>query len=317
MRALANFVFHEKIAIIDSYRGNQKEQLGHDRQAALELAEWVEPELRQEFEDLWQDFFQSGIKPIVVKIGGSTLGNQDTTIRDLVTLQKKGVLPVVVHGGGNRVTEWLDRMGLSTRFVRGSRVTDGETLQVVTAVLTGLVNKELVAAVNSAGGKAVGLSGIDGALIEGKISSPEMGYMGDVVKVNPDAVIAILGAGYMPVIATGGYRPPGDDKDPVTLLNINADASASEIALALGADRLIYLTDVPGVLDRAGKLLPRLSAAEARSLIDTEVVSGGMIPKVEGCLRALAAVSSTQIIDGRSEGALLASTEGEGGTTIE
>ena len=318
MRAIANLVFHEKIAIIDSYMGNQQEQLEHDRQAALELSEWVEPRLKQEFEELWQGFFQRETKPIVVKIGGSTLGNHDTTLRDVVTLQKKGILPVVVHGGGNKVSEWLEKMGISTSFVRGLRATDEETLEVVIAVLAGLVNKELVAAINSLGGKAIGLSGIDGALIQGKIKSRDTGYTGEVVKVNPESVIAILSAGYIPVIAPGGLKLPGEDNDPVMLLNINGDVTASEIAVALKVDRLIFLTDVPGVQDSEGKLLPMLSPAEARSLIDSGVITGGMIPKVEGCLRALSSVTSTQVIDGRTEGALLAAVEGSGnGTTIE
>jgi len=318
MRAIANLVFHEKIAIIASYMGDQQEQIEHDRQAALELSGWVEPRLKQEFEELWQEFFQRETKPIVVKIGGSTLGNRDTTLQDLVTLQKRGILPVVVHGGGNKVSEWLERMGIPTSFVGGLRATDEETLEVVTAVLAGLVNKELVAAINSLGGKAIGLSGIDGALIQGKIKSPDMGYTGEVVRVNPESVIAILSAGYMPVIAPSGLRLPTEDNDPVMFLNINGDVSASEIAVALKVDRLIFLTDVPGVQDSKGKLLPMLSPAEARLLIDSGVITGGMIPKVEGCLRALSSVTSTQIIDGRTEGALLAAVEGSGnGTTIE
>ncbi|HEY48926.1 MAG TPA: acetylglutamate kinase [Dehalococcoidia bacterium] len=318
MRTIANFVFHEKLAIISSYLGKPQKQIEHDRQAALEMERWVEPILRQEFEELWQEYFENERRPIVVKIGGSTLGNHDTTLKDIVALQKQGALPVVVHGGGTRVTEWLEKMGVSTSFIRGTRVTDKESLQVVVAVLAGLVNKELVAAINSLGGKALGLSGIDGALIEGQIKSPDMGYTGEVVKVNPESIIAVISAGYIPVIATGGFRPPPGGDDPVMLLNINADASASEIALALKAERLIFLTDVPGVQDDKGKLLPKLSAAKARSLIDSSIITGGMIPKVEGCLRARSHVPSTQIIDGRNEGALLAAVKGKGnGTTIE
>lgn len=318
MRAMGNLIFHEKIAILSSYLGKQPEQVAHDRQAALEFEKWVQPRLRQEFEELWQEFFDNERKPIVVKIGGSTLGSHDTTLQDLITLQRRGFLPVVVHGGGNKVTEWLEKMGISTNFVRGLRVTDEETLRVVTAVLAGLVNKELVAAINSMEGKAIGLSGVDGALIQARIEKPGVGYVGEVVKVNPESVITVLSAGYMPVIAPGGLKLPDEDNDPIMLLNINGDISASEIALALKADNLIFLTDVPGVQDSEGKLLPSLSPDEAKSLIDSGVITGGMIPKVEGCLRALSSVSSTQIIDGRNEGALLAAIEGNGnGTTIE
>jgi acetylglutamate kinase len=316
MRAMGNLVFHEKIAILSNYLGKQPEQVAHDRQAALEFEKWVQPKLKEEFEDLWQEFFEKENKPIVVKIGGSTLGSQDTTLHDLITLHSRGFHLVVVHGGGNKVTEWLEKMGISTNFVRGLRVTDEETLRVVIAVLAGLVNKELVAAINSMGGKAIGLSGVDGALIQAKIEKPGIGYVGEVVKVNPESIITILSAGYIPVIAPGGLKLPDEDNDPVMLLNINGDVSASEIALALKADNLIFLTDVPGVQDSEGKVLPSLSPDEARALIDSGVITGGMIPKVEGCLRALSGVALTQIIDGRNEGALLAAIEGNGNGTI-
>ena len=257
-------------------------------------------------------------KPIVIKIGGSTLDSHDTTLDDLVALQKKGILPVVVHGGGNKITEWLKKMGVATTFVRGMRVTDAATLEVVIAVLAGLVNKELVAEIMSKGGKAIGLSGVDGGLIQAKVENPELGYVGQVVKVNAEPVKAVLSAGYIPVIAPGGLRLAGGDSDPVTLLNINGDVVASEIAGALKADRLIFLTDVPGVRDGEGKFLARLSAAEARKMIASGVIAGGMIPKVEACLNALSRVPSTQIIDGRSAGALLSAIEKENiGTRIE
>jgi len=250
-------------------------------------------------------------KTIVIKIGGSTLGSHDTTLDDLVALQKKGILPVVVHGGGNKITEWLKKMGVSTTFVRGMRVTDTATLEVAIAVLAGLVNKELVAALISKGGRAIGLSGADGGLIQAKMENPELGYVGHVVKVNPEPVKAVLRAGYIPVIAPCGLKVADGDSDPVTLLNINGDVVASEIAGALKAERLIFLTDVPGVRDGEGKFLPRLSAAEARNMIASGVIAGGMIPKVEACLNALSRVPSTQIVDGRTAGALLSAIEKE------
>ena len=157
---------------------------------------------------------------VVVKIGGSTLGSHDTTLDDLVTLQKKGIIPVVVHGGGSKITEWLKRMGLGTEFVRGMRVTDAPTLEVVVAVLAGLVNKELVAAITARGGKAIGLSGVDGGLIQAKIENHELGYVGGVVKVNPEPIEAALNAGYIPVVAPVGFRLDNVKKDPVALLNI-------------------------------------------------------------------------------------------------
>jgi acetylglutamate kinase len=250
-------------------------------------------------------------KPIVVKIGGSTLGNHDTTIEDLVALQKEGKTLVVVHGGGDVITQWLSRQGISTRFEKGLRVTDHETLEVMVAVLCGLVNKELVAAIQSLGGRAIGLSGVDGGLIEARMKDEKLGYVGEVVKINPEPIEAILKGGYIPVIAPLGFGVKGEK------LNVNADTAAGEIAAALGAERLIFLTDVPGVLDSSGKSLPRLSADEVSSLIGSGVVSGGMIPKVEACLRALPTVPITQIVDGRESHALLKALAGKGeGTTI-
>jgi len=252
--------------------------------------------------------------PIVVKIGGSTLGSHDTTIEDLVALQKEGKTLVVIHGGGDVITQWLSRQGIPTRFEKGLRVTDDETLKVVVAVLCGLVNKELVAAIQSLGGRAIGLSGVDGGLIEARMKDEKLGYVGEVVKINPEPIEAILRGGYIPVIAPLGFGVKGEKGEK---LNVNADTAAGEIAAALGAERLIFLTDVPGILNSAGKSPPHLSADEASSLIGSGVISGGMIPKVEACLRALSTVPITQIVDGRESHALLKVMEGKGsGTTI-
>ena len=261
---------------------------------------------------------KSEVKIIVVKIGGSTLGSHDTTLDDLVSLQEEGSLSIVVHGGGSKINEWLKKIGGSTAFVRGMRVTNAATLEVVIAVLAGLVNKELVAAIISKGGQAIGLSGADGGLIQGRMEYPDLGYVGKVVKVNAEPVKTILSAGYIPLIAPVGLKAASRDTDPVKLLNINGDVVASEIAGALKVERLIFLTDVPGVRDGQGKFLPRLSAAEARDMIASGFIAGGMIPKVEACLNALSRVSSTQIVDGRSAHALLSAIEGKTvGTRIE
>ncbi len=253
------------------------------------------------------------LKTIVVKIGGSTLGSGDTTIEDLVSLQKRGTLPVVVHGGGKKITEWLDKQGIPSKFEKGLRVTDAQSLEVVIAVLAGLVNKELVAAIESLGGRAIGLSGIDGGLIEATpIHGGELGYVGEVTRINPEPLRAILEPGYIPIIAPVGLQSSGEG-----ILNINADTVAGEIAAELGASRLIFLTDVAGVCDESGRLIPQVSPTEARALIASGVASGGMIPKIEACLRALSAVSSAQIIDGRQPHALLAAVKGRGeGTQI-
>jgi len=252
-------------------------------------------------------------KPIVAKIGGSTLGRHDTTLEDLVALQKEGKSLVVVHGGGDLITGWLSRQGITTRFEKGLRVTDHETLEVVVAVLCGLVNKELVAAIQSRGGRAMGLSGVDGRLIEARVKDEELGYTGEVVKINPEPIEILLRGGYIPVIAPLGLEAKGEKGEK---LNVNADTAAGEIAAALEAERLVFLTDVPGVMDGSGESLSRLSPDEASSLIASGVVSGGMIPKVEACLGALSTVPITQIVDGRLPHALLEAIAGRGSGTL-
>jgi len=251
----------------------------------------------------------------VVKIGGSTFGSRDTTIDDLVSLQKRGESLVVVHGGAGVVTEWLMRLGVSTRFVRGERVTDAPTLDVVTAVLAGLVNKELVAAINHRGGQAVGISGVDGALIQSRMKDREMGYVGTVVKVNPAPLEALLKENFIPVVAPLSLYSFDKPDDAPSIINVNGDPVTGEIAVALGAGRLIFLTNVPGVCDESGRVMPRLSAGEAEALMASGVALGGMIPKINACLRALTGSSITSIIDGRQPHALIKEMEGQGGGT--
>jgi len=257
-------------------------------------------------------------KVIVVKLGGATLGSHDTAIEDMVELQKQGRSLVVVHGGGKLITEWLSKQGISSQFVRGERVTDEATLEVVTSVLAGLVNKEIVGRINELGGKALGISGVDGALIQGRIKDREMGYVGTVVEVNLAPLKAILKSDYIPVVAPLGLNSFDKPEGAPPVLNINADVVAGEIAAAIGAEKLIFLTDVAGIGDQSGKLLPQLSPCQAEALMASGVVSGGMIPKVEACLRALSTTSTTSIIDGRQPRALLKEIEGRGGgTTIQ
>jgi len=253
-------------------------------------------------------------KVIVVKIGGATLGNHDTTIKDIVHLQQQGKSLVVVHGGGKIITDWLVKRGIPTRFIDGERVTDEPTLEVVVSVLAGLVNKEIVADIDAWGGMAIGISGVDGAFIQGRIKAEELGYVGEVAKVNPAPLKMLLKSGYIPVVAPLGVYGSKKAK-ALRVLNINADVVAGEIAAVIGAERLIFLTDVVGVCDRSGNLLPHLSPAEAEALVSSGVVSGGMIPKVRACLRALSGTSTTCIIDGRQPHALLNEIEGKGGGT--
>ena len=254
-------------------------------------------------------------KVIVVKIGGSTLGKDDTTIEDIVELQKQGKPLIIVHGGGKVITEWLDKQKIPTRFVRGERVTDEPALDTVTAVLAGLVNKEIVANINSLGGQAVGISGVDGALTQSKVRDKEMGYVGAVVKVNPAPLETLLKSGFIPVVAPISLYSFDRPSQAPRLLNINGDTMAGEISFAIGAEKLIFLTDVAGICNHSGKLLPQLSPEEAEALLASGVASGGMIPKIKACLRALSTTSTTCIIDGRQPHALLKEIGGKGGGT--
>ena len=242
---------------------------------------------------------------IVVKIGGSTLGSDDTALQDLVALQRQGVSPVVVHGGGKVITEWMGKQGVRPKFVRGLRVTDAPSMEIVVAVLTGLINKTLVASLLAAGGKAMGISGADGGMLQAQIKEPELGLVGSVVKVNPEPIKAVLGAGCIPVIAPVAVQSSDTSGPSGSFLNVNADTAAGEIAAAFGADRLVLLTDVEGVLDSSRRLIPRLTQRQARGLMHSNLVVGGMVPKLEACLTALKEGSVAQIIDGRRPRALL------------
>ncbi len=253
---------------------------------------------------------------IVVKIGGATLGSHDTTIEDIVELQKQGKSLVVVHGGGKVITDWLGKRGIPTRFINGERVTDEATLEVVISVLVGVVNKEIVADINALGGMAAGISGADGALIQGKIKDTELGYVGTVAKVNPTPLEELLESGYIPVVAPVSLNAGVKPEEAPQMLNINADAVAGEIAAAIGAERLIFLTDVAGVCDQSGSLLPHLAPDEAEALVTSGVASAGMIPKIKACLRALSGTATACIIDGRQPHALLNEVEGKGAGTI-
>lgn len=256
-------------------------------------------------------------RPIVVKIGGSTLGSHDTTLKDLVALHRDGMSIIVVHGGGNVVSQWMERQGAIPRFVRGLRVTDAQSLEIVTAVLTGLVNKQLVAALLALGGKALGLSGVDGGLLEAQVLDKDLGYVGEVTGVNPQPLLQALDGGYIPLVAPVGVHCMDGSAYAGSLLNINGDTVAGELARAMDAERLSFLTDVEGVMDGSGRVIPRLNVRSARVLLASGVVKGGMIPKVEACLRALEKVPATDIVDGRKPEALMGCFRGaRGGTRV-
>ena len=251
------------------------------------------------------------MKTIVIKIGGSTLGEHDTTLEDIVALQKDGMCPVVVHGGGKKITEWLNKLGVATTFKDGLRVTDEQCLEVVVAVLCGIVNKELVSAINVAGGKAIGLSGFDGGMIQAEVVDEELGYVGEVKSVDAAPIKSIIDAGYIPVIAPGGHN--GEH-----MLNVNADSVAGEVAVAVKADEMIFLTDVEGVRDKSGNLFSTLHKEEMASLLDHNIISGGMIPKIYACIRSLLVVDEARVIDGRQPHALMEVLEGKNlGTVIK
>ena len=250
--------------------------------------------------------------PIVVKIGGSTLGSHDTTLQDLARLQQEGHRVVIVHGGGKIISEWMKRHGAMPRFVRGLRVTDAPSLDIVTAVLTGLINKQLVASLTNAGARVIGMSGVDGALLQCRIANPDLGFVGEVTRVNPDPITCALDAGFIPLIA-----PVGVHEDNGQLLNINGDTVTGSVAHALNASNLVFLTDVEGVLDSNGRCMPMMNPRQARMLIQSNVARGGMIPKLEACLLAMPPVPSAHVIDGRKPGALLQCLSGQpSGTRI-
>jgi len=253
---------------------------------------------------------------LVAKIGGSTLGSHDTTLADVVELQRRGARPVVVHGGGALISDWLARHNVPSRFERGLRVTDAPTLEVAVAVLAGLVNKQLVASVQALGGRAVGLSGVDGAMLQCRLAGEELGFVGEIDAIDPGALVRVLLAGAIPVIAPIGLLLE-DEKPSAQLVNINADTAAGVIAAALGAKWLAFLTDVEGVRGADGTTLARLPADEARRLIESGVIEGGMIPKVEACLRAAESGAACLILDGREEHALLSAVQdGRAGTVV-
>lgn len=255
--------------------------------------------------------------PIVVKIGGSTLGSHDTSLKDLVTLQREEVDVVVVHGGGNVISQWMQRQGIPPRFVNGLRVTDAPSLEIVVAVLTGLINKELVSLLHHLGGRAIGISGIDGGLLEAHIANPDLGYVGEISRVNSAPLRAILESGYIPIVAPLGMDCQDGSEHAGGPLNINGDTVAGELAHALGAQRLIFLTDVEGIMDGSGRVIRRLDRRRANILFKSGVVRGGMIPKLSACLRALERLPVADIIDGRRPSALLDCVRGRAtGTTI-
>jgi acetylglutamate kinase len=269
-------------------------------------------------------------KIVVVKYGGAAMGDPELArafARDITLLHTSGVFPVVVHGGGPQIGRMLDRLGIVSEFRSGLRVTDEKTIEVVEMVLAGSINKEIVMAINAEGGKAVGLSGKDGNMVFAeRVTRKEvdpgsniekivdLGFVGEPKTVNRAVIDMTLKADLIPVIAPVA---PGHDG---RTYNVNADTFAGAIAGAIGATRLLFLTDVPGVLDRKGEVVKELTVKQAKALIADGTVSGGMIPKVETCLDALARdVEGVVILDGKTAHAVLLElfTEHGAGTLIK
>ncbi len=249
-------------------------------------------------------------RKIVIKYGGAAMKDghlKDKVIRDVVFLACVGLRPIVVHGGGPEINSWLDKLGIEPQFKDGLRVTDAATMDVVEMVLVGRVNKEIVALINRAGGLAVGLCGTDGNLIRARPHDQEgIGFVGEVTSVNIELLNSLIEDGYIPVVSSVAADETGQ------AYNINADIVAGELAAALGAEKLILLTDTLGILRDyrdASTLINKLDIQEARDLINAGIVSGGMIPKVNCCVRSLAqGVRAAHIIDGRIPHALLLET---------
>jgi acetylglutamate kinase len=258
-------------------------------------------------------------KTVVIKYGGHAMTDPElraSFARDVVLLKYIGVRPVIVHGGGPQIEDVLRRLGKKSTFVDGLRVTDDETMQAVEWVLAGSLNREIVELVNRAGGAAVGLTGSDGNLLRVRrklVGGRDLGRVGEVEEVNPGPLSAVAAAGYVPVVAPVGVDAQG------TTYNVNADEAAGALAAALRAEKLILLTDVEGVKDARGSLLPQLSVDEVRKHLAEGTIQGGMIPKVQCCVDALrGGVSRAHIIDGRILHAVLLEifTDGGVGTLI-
>ena len=239
-------------------------------------------------------------KIVVVKYGGNAMVNEELkhqVMEDIVLLWLIGIRVVLVHGGGPEISDFMEKLGKQPSFVDGLRVTDQETVDIVQMVLAGKVNKTLVNLLQMKGGKAVGLSGMDGRLIQAQIKDPRLGFVGEITGVNIQPVLDLLEKGYIPVISTIGCDAEGNS------YNINSDTATAHIAAALGAERLIMMTDIAGILrdkDDPSTLIPALTVDEAVALYDVGVISGGMIPKVDCCIRAIRdGVENVVIMDGR------------------
>jgi acetylglutamate kinase len=257
-------------------------------------------------------------KLVVIKLGGSIINSKDSAVQDVLKLSQTGYRIVLVHGGAKMVTERLAELGIKSEFFQGERITDAKSLAVVTEMLSGLANKETTAALVDAGVKAVGISGVDGALIEGKVRDPRLGYLGDVVKVNPQVLESLLDGGFTPVVAPVSLNAFERKPEEPLLLNVNGDTVAGEIAAAMKAEKLIFLTDVDGIKDKSGNVIRDIKIKGLEDLLVSGVAYGGMIPKLKACARAAGDGVGCRIVDGRRAAAAYDAVLNEkAGTTVK
>jgi acetylglutamate kinase len=236
-------------------------------------------------------------KTIVVKVGGS-VGDEGTVLDDVLWLKRLGINPVLVHGGGSQISERLGRLGVETRFVEGRRFTDEQTLEVVHEVLM-RINGDFVSYLNGHKVAAWGCNGLDGEILRARLRDERLGLVGEVEAVNLKPIVSLVEQGYVVVIAPLAAGPQSQP------LNVNADTAAGEIARALSAEKLVLFTDVPGVLDAHGAVVPELTRERVERMLDAGTIQGGMIPKIQACLRALETVPRVHILDGRVPHALI------------
>ena len=295
-----------------------------------EIINTISKNLNTKVETIEKYIKQFKNKYIVIKYGGHAMGNEDLSIsftKDVSLLDKLGIKPVIVHGGGPQIGVMLDKLNLKSKFIGGLRVTNKETVKIVEMVLSGTINKDIVNKINQTASLAVGLSGKDGGLIlakkinrkiKDKNSNIEkvldIGFVGEPININPLIITQISNNGIIPIIAPIGFGAKGET------FNINADTAAGHIASSLKAERILLLTDVEGVLDSDNKLIPKISTNTAKKMIKDNIITGGMIPKIDTCLKTVqSGVKAAVIIDGRKKHAILREifTKGGYGTMID
>ena len=295
-----------------------------------EIINTISKNLNTKIETIEKYIKQFKNKYIVIKYGGHAMGNEELSIsftKDVSLLDKLGIKPVIVHGGGPQIGVMLDKLNLKSKFIGGLRVTNKETVKIVEMVLSGTINKDIVNKINQTASLALGLSGKDGGLIlakkinrkiKDKNSNIEkvldIGFVGEPININPLIITQISNNGIIPIIAPIGFGAKGET------FNINADTAAGHIASALKAERILLLTDVEGVLDSDNKLIPKISTNTAKNMIKDNIITGGMIPKIDTCLKTVqSGVKAAVIIDGRKKHAILREifTKGGYGTMID